>query len=81
MSYETASDEAYLISRMAHSLVMARGADGSAARLIHFELAGRYGLAAAQFRDDDPVSWRRAFARGASSFHVEASERPFLIAP
>lgn len=74
------SDAPYLISRMTHELAMARDAHGSAARLIHFELAGRYGLAAAQTGGVDPVSCRRAFARGASSFHVETTPNMALAA-
>lgn len=39
-------DKTYFIERMQASLAMAHRAAGSAARLIHLELAGRYSLAA-----------------------------------
>lgn len=60
-------DEAYLIARMQASLAMARKAAGSAARLIHFELAGRYGLAATAASDPRHLS----AARVASSFYED----------
>jgi hypothetical protein len=41
-----ASDEDYFLSRMEASLASARAAPGSIARLAHFELAGRYSVAA-----------------------------------
>ena len=40
---------AYWLSRMRASKVMARGATNAEARLIHYELAGRYSIKAAQF--------------------------------
>lgn len=40
-------DREYLLARMAASLEMARKADDSIVRLIHYELAGRYSVAAA----------------------------------
>jgi hypothetical protein len=40
-------DEAYLMGRMRASLEMARNAADAVARLIHFDLAGRYSVAAA----------------------------------
>jgi hypothetical protein len=40
-------DEDYLLARMQASLEMAKRAADPVSRLIHFELAGRYGLAAA----------------------------------
>ena len=39
---------AYWLSRMRASKVMAREAAGAQARLIHYELAGRYSIKAAQ---------------------------------
>ena len=42
-------DEAYLIARMKASLAMARATTESVARLIHYELAGRYSLAAVNY--------------------------------
>ena len=47
-------DEAYFLERMRASLAMARNAANSAARLVHFDLAGRYGMAAAQAATQDP---------------------------
>ena len=37
-------EKAYWLSRKKDSLEMARKAAGSEARLIHYDLAGRYGL-------------------------------------
>lgn len=62
-------DEEYLIARMRASLEMARCAAGSAARLIHFELAGRYGLALARPAIDHPRVWLQSLRPGVSSFH------------
>lgn len=39
-------DKNYFLSRMNASLEMARKAENSAIRLIHYELAGRYSVAA-----------------------------------
>ena len=41
-------ERAYWLSRMRASKVMAREAAGAQARLIHYELAGRYSIRAAQ---------------------------------
>ena len=41
-------ERAYWLSRMCASKVMARGATNAEARLIHYELAGRYSIKAAQ---------------------------------
>lgn len=54
-------DEAYFIGRMRASLEMAQNAAGSTARLIHFELAGRYSVAAVSHVFDHPRSWRKPF--------------------
>lgn len=62
-------DEDYLIDRLRTSLEMARSAAGSAARLVHFELAGRYSLLAAKFAVDPAPVWLQRFQLGASSFH------------
>lgn len=45
-------DKAHWLSRKAASLEMARAAAGSAARLIHYELAGRYSVKAASAAAD-----------------------------
>jgi hypothetical protein len=45
-----AGDEDYFLSRMEASLASARAAAGSIARLAHFELAGRYSVAALAVR-------------------------------
>lgn len=37
----------YWIGRQSAAMAMARGAAGAEARLIHYEMAGRYGLKAA----------------------------------
>lgn len=68
-------DEAYFIRRMRASLEMARNAAGSAARLIHFELAGRYSLAAAEYAREHPRAWLRPFRPGATSFHGNDNHR------
>ncbi len=39
-------EKAYWLSRKRASLKLARGASSSRARLIHYDLAGRYGLKA-----------------------------------
>lgn len=62
-------DEDYLIDRIRTSLEMARSAAGSAARLVHFELAGRYSLLAAKFAADPAPVWLQRFQLGVSSFH------------
>jgi hypothetical protein len=40
-------EKAYWLGRKSASLKMAQGATGSESRLIHYDLAGRYGLKAA----------------------------------
>jgi hypothetical protein len=42
-------DQAYWIGRKRFAMKMARGAATAEARLIHYDLAGRYSVAAAQF--------------------------------
>ena len=66
-----AMDEDYLIERAKASLAMARRAAGSAARLVHFDLAGRYVLAAARLEPGDGIGSRATWV-GASSFHDDA---------
>lgn len=39
-------EKAYWLGRKRASLKMAQGASGSEARLVHYDLAGRYGLKA-----------------------------------
>jgi len=65
-------DEDYVIDRIRASLDMARRAAGSTARLIHFELAGRYSLLAAKFTPDESLAWLQPLRLGASSFHRDA---------
>ena len=64
-------DEAYFLERMRASLAMAmaRNASNSPARLVHFDLAGRYGVAAAQAATQDPRADPTTCARRVSSFH------------
>lgn len=62
-------DEAYFICRMRASLEMARKAAGSAARLIHFELAGRYSIAATAAATGAPSACPKTSGRRVSSFH------------
>lgn len=62
-------DENYLNDRMAASLEMAGGAAGSAARLIHLELAGRYGLLAAKSPRNAASAPPRPVGPGATSFY------------
>lgn len=61
-------DKAYFIERMQASLAMAHRAAGSAARLIHLELAGRYSLAATTAEAVFPPP----SCRGPSSFRAGA---------
>lgn len=62
-------DESYFICRMRASLDMARKAAGSAARLIHFELAGRYSVAAIAAASGSPSICPKTSGRRVSSFH------------
>lgn len=62
-------DEDYLTGRLRASLKMAAGAAGSAARLIHLELAGRYSLLAAKSATEPFPAWLQPLRLGASSFH------------
>ena len=62
-------EQAYFICRMRASLDMARAAAGSAARLIHFDLAGRYSIAALTAAAGDPPVCPGTSGRRASSFH------------
>ena len=62
-------DESYFICRMRASLEMARNAAGSAARLIHFELAGRYSIAATAAAAGVPPACPKTSGRRMSSFH------------
>lgn len=68
-------DEAYFIGRMRASLEMARNAAGSAARLIHFDLAGRYSLAAARYALEHPQAWFGPMRPGDNSFHGNDNHR------
>lgn len=61
-------DEEYLTRRMNASLTMARNAAGSCARLIHFDLAGRYSVAAAAAASRKSPTERRGFLFNVSSF-------------
>ncbi len=45
---ELAADRDYFAGRMRASLAMAEAATNSIAKLIHFDLAGRYSIAAAK---------------------------------
>lgn len=65
-------DEEYLTSRLRASLEIAAGAAGSAARLVHLELAGRYSLLAAKFATEPFPAWLQPLRLGASSFHRRA---------
>ena len=62
-------DERYYIARMRASLAMAHSAAGSAARMIHFDLAGRYSLAAATLATGRP-KMRPAACPAPTSFRV-----------
>lgn len=46
MTTATAADEDYFLARMAASVASAQAAATSIAKLAHFELAGRYSIAA-----------------------------------
>lgn len=63
-------DESYFICRMRASLEMARKAAGSAARLIHFDLAGRYSIAATAAAAGNPSACLNTAERRVSSFHA-----------
>ena len=70
------TDKLYLLGRLRASITMASRAAESAARLAHFELAGRYSVAAASMTDD-PLCLTRAIGAGPSSFHqAEQGLRP-----
>jgi hypothetical protein len=64
-------EQAYWLSRMRASKVMARDAADAEARLIHYELAGRYSVKAAQaekpqlYVNDTPpvVAYARCFGQ------------------
>lgn len=43
-------DQNYFLGRMNESLAMAKAAESAVAKLIHFDLAGRYSVAAAEAR-------------------------------
>lgn len=62
-------DETYLLGRIRASLEMASLAAGSAARLIHLDLAGRYSLLAAKFANERPHVDPRLRQPGGSSFY------------
>lgn len=64
-------DQEYLIARMRASLAMARSAAESAARLVHFELAGRYSLAVERFPPGDREV-RCQTDDGGSFYHKDA---------
>jgi hypothetical protein len=64
-------DQAYWIGRKRFAMKMARGAATAEARLIHYDLAGRYSVAAARFP---------AFIVPASS-PPAADDRPALHLP
>ena len=62
-------DETYFLCRMRASLEMARRATGSAARLIHFELAGRYSVAAIAAATGAAPAYPKLPGQRVSSFH------------
>lgn len=62
-------DETYLWKRVRASQAMAQNAGGSAARLIHLELAGRYSIAATEAAAGHPDSCPEASGPRVSSFH------------
>ena len=68
-------DKTYLVGRMLASLDMARRASGSAARLIHFELAGRYSLAAVEAATGNSPVCPTPLLRSMSSFHSNDNHR------
>ena len=68
-SMEADMDECYLIARQQASLAMARTASASA-RLIHLELAGRYGMAAARHGQGRAPAGCPDIRPGATSFHA-----------
>lgn len=71
---EFAMNETYLWSRMRASLAMARRAEGSAARLIHLELAGRYSIAATEAAAGRPRIRPRTSGPRVSSFRRDEKD-------
>jgi len=65
-------DEPYYMARMRASLAMAHNAAESAARLIHFDLAGRYSLAAATAAANRR-RMRPAICRAPTSFRLQTA--------
>lgn len=67
-------EQAYFLERMRASLAMAVAAAGTAAKLIHYDLAGRYSVAAAHASKGDDglidgaagAAWSRGGMRPAS---------------
>lgn len=77
-------DETYLWKRVRASLAMARNAGGSAARLIHLELAGRYSIAATEAAAGRPRIRPRTSGPRVSSFHrdeedLDAQSPPAIV--
>lgn len=73
-------DEDYLTTRIRASLEMAARAAGSAARLIHLELAGRYSLMAASSTRSAVSTLPEPVGTGATSFYRDvpaATRRSF----
>lgn len=69
-------DEAYYLARMRASLAMAHDAAGSAARLIHLDLAGRYSVAAATSAADRPRVRCRSIRPDPTSFRINDNHPP-----
>lgn len=63
-------DNGYWIGRKRMAMGMARGAATAEARLIHYDLAGRYSVRAAQFAPVAPPPSRPARAGDGSSLHL-----------
>lgn len=74
-------DEAYYIARMRASLAMAHNAAGSAARLIHFDLAGRYSVAAAMAASDSLRIRCGTIRPAPTSFRINDNHPPAPMRP
>ncbi len=66
-------EKTYWLGRKRAAMAMARGADGSAARLIHYEMAGRYSIKAAHSAPTPPLL--RAPIPVPAPLHLSADHR------
>ena len=67
-------DNRYWIGRKRSALKMARGAATAEARLIHYDLAGRYSVKAAQFPPPVAAARSRVAAGARTALHAPPPE-------